>query len=100
MPELTASDLDGTLHLVGTPIDCVISGRTFSEYDETCRRIAQKWPIYIRGTGEVGDRQAAGEFKAMMIESLGIRRFFEDDPLQADIIRLRNLGCLVEDVTT
>ncbi len=86
----TGYDLDGTLE-PGKPVpaDCaaVISGRTFREWDDRCERIADQVPIFIRGVGALGDRQAAGEFKVRMIRSLGLSAFVEDDPLQAQIIR-------------
>jgi hypothetical protein len=65
----------------------IISGRTFAEYDDLARRLASLCPVYIRGVGEYGDVVAAGEFKAMMIKHLGVDTYYEDDPLQASIIR-------------
>ena len=81
-------DIDGVLDSGFEPTGdfVIISGRTFAEYDNLCRRLAQLAPLYIRGVGEFGDRQAAGEFKALMINHLGVTVFYEDDKIQADII--------------
>lgn len=85
-------DIDGVL-LCGTslsiPQDCdvVISGRTFAEYDLFCKMIAIERPLYIRGAGEHGDRIAAGKFKALMINHLGVATFYENDSVQINEIR-------------
>lgn len=87
---LIGVDLDGVLtdwQAPDTTEQCVcISGRTWEEYDGTCRSVAAMMPLYIRGVGKVGDREHAGQFKATMIQMLGVSQFFEDDVLQADII--------------
>jgi hypothetical protein len=87
-PVLTGYDIDGVLTAGFTPSghDVVISGRTFAEYDETAKAAAQICPVYIRGVGTYGDRSHAGTFKAAMINTLGVTRFYEDDRFQADII--------------
>jgi len=86
---LTGYDIDGVLTAGFTPtqFDVVISGRTFAEYDATAKAAAMVCPVYIRGAGAYGDREHAGRFKAAMIIHLGVERFYEDDPLQAAIIR-------------
>lgn len=33
-------------------------------------------PVYIRGSGKYGDQQHAGEFKAYMINLLGVEEFY------------------------
>jgi hypothetical protein len=82
-------DIDGTLTAGILPEGawCVISGRTWSEYDHTCRALAQHAPVYIRGSGLYGDREDAARFKASMIVRLGVTEYWEDDPLQAEIIQ-------------
>lgn len=76
--------------------DCVIiSGRTWVEYDATCRQLAQKFPVYIRGCGRFGDRVHAGKFKAQMISLLGVTEFHEDDKIQAEIIQKTNPDVLI-----
>lgn len=96
---LTGYDIDGVLTRPDADwqIDgaVVISGRTFGEYDETARRAAQICPVYIRGAGAFGDVVAAANFKASMIEYLGVTQFHEDDPTQIAIIRERCPGCEV-----
>ncbi len=89
---LVATDLDGTLGKKVIPMPpcdptICISGRTFSEYDSVAKSVGQQMPIYIRGVGQLGDRTAAGNFKAKMIKLLSVTHFLEDDPVQAEIIR-------------
>lgn len=64
----------------------IISGRTLGEGRPV---MALAEGIYMRATGAVGDREAAGAFKAEKINELGVTRFYEDDPRQAEIIRGR-----------
>ena len=95
-------DIDGVLTRGGAVWDfreaVVISGRTFAEYDEFAKQVAQLCPVYIRGIGAYGDRQHAGQFKAETIRRLGVTRFYEDDPVQVAIIRAANPGCEVVEV--
>jgi hypothetical protein len=65
----------------------IISGRTFAEYDDRIRDMAQLVPVYIRGVGRFRDHQHAGEFKATIINILGVTEFYEDRDDQIDIIR-------------
>ena len=89
-------DIDGTLTGREDLTGCVvISGRTFAEYDETCKSLAAQVPVYIRGAGAYGDRWAAAMFKAMMIKQLGVIVFHEDDPYQAMYITNSCPGCKV-----
>ena len=84
---MTGYDIDGTLTGSEDLSGCVvISGRTFAEYDDLCKQLAQECPVYIRGAGAYGDRRHAGEFKAGMIHALGVTVYHEDDPVQAEII--------------
>jgi hypothetical protein len=95
---MTGYDIDGVLHGGGVIPEgdyVVVSGRTFAEYDDTVRDLAQRAPVYIRGVGAYGDRHHAGAFKALMVEVLGLDEFHEDDPLQAEYIRQRNPSCVV-----
>lgn len=86
---LVGYDIDGTLKPgeIPPPGSVVISGRTFAEYDSRCRTLAQHVPVYIRGSGAFGDGEHAGRFKALVINWLGVARFYEDDPRQSAIIR-------------
>ena len=87
--KLVGYDIDGVLTDGVIPEEryVVISGRTFAEYDETCKRLAQNVPLYIRGSGKYGDRLDAGNFKAKMINHLGVVKYYEDDQVQANIIK-------------
>lgn len=94
---MTGYDIDGVLTagFEPSPDSVVISGRTFAEYDDFVKRAAQVCPVYIRGVGEYGDRWHAGKFKAAMISALGVTTFYEDDPVQVEIIEQANPGCKV-----
>jgi len=92
---VVGTDLDGTYEwaLTQTPPPTVcITGRTWAEYDDTARTVAFAMPVYIRGEGRYGDREHAGQFKAAMCDALNVTRFYEDDPLQAAIIRRLNMN--------
>ena len=93
----TGYDIDGVLTagLVPDPDSVVISGRTFAEYDDVAKKAAQICPVYIRGIGAYGDRSQAGWFKATMIHALGVTKFYEDDPVQIEIIKQANPDCKV-----
>ncbi len=85
---MTGYDIDGTIHKLDIEPDAVvISGRTIAEYDELAKGLALKMPVYIRGSGKYGDREDAARFKAMMIKHLGVTKYYEDDPLQIEIIK-------------
>ena len=56
------------------------------EWNDVVKKLANKAPVYIRGTGKYGDQYHAGKFKADMINMLGINEFYEDDPIQINII--------------
>lgn len=75
----------------------VISGRTIKEYlaDDMCAKLAKDAPVYVRGAGKEGDREHAGNFKAMMIKFLGVNVFYEDEEYQAAIIRSQCPDCTV-----
>jgi hypothetical protein len=92
---MTGYDIDGVLTagVEMEPNSVVISGRTWAEYDDKAKRIAQQCPVYIRGTGTYGNAEAAGQFKALMIKLLGVTKFYEDDPYQADLIHAMNPDC-------
>jgi len=89
---ITGYDIDGVLTAGYTPKpgDVVISGRTFAEYDKTAKQAAQICPVYIRGSGRFGDDRDAGEFKAIMIQRLGVTKFYEDSETQIEIIKRIN----------
>jgi hypothetical protein len=93
--KLIGYDIDGVLTAGIVPEGnwVVISGRTYAEYDDFVKSLASKTPVYIRCTGEYGDRKAAGEWKAQMIKLLGVSKFYEDDALQSMIIQKMNPDC-------
>lgn len=89
---MIAYDIDGTIDKLEElePGSIVISGRTFAEYDETCKELAKNMPVYIRGSGNYGDRIHAGNFKALMIKMLEVDKYYEDDKIQIAIIKKLN----------
>ena len=93
-------DIDGVLTMGITPEEgsVVISGRTFEEYDDFAKQAAELCPVYIRGVGQQGDREHAGRFKAIMIKMLGVTEFYEDDEVQAEIIKKKNPKCLIHKI--
>lgn len=93
---LRGYDIDGVLTAGVKPIEpyVVISGRTFLEYNDFAKSLANKAPVYIRGSGKYGDREAAGTFKATMINLLNVNEFYEDDPVQLNIIKNSCPNCL------
>jgi len=74
----------------------VITGRRIHEFPRTLIEVGICSAVYCRPNGVDGDHQSAGEWKAMMINLLGVTEFYEDVPQQADIIRQRCPGCRVE----
>lgn len=97
MIELIAYDFDGVITDGVRPDtgSIVISGRTWAEYDVSIRILAQHFPVYIRGSGAYGDHEHAGEFKATMINLLGVTTFHEDSPRQIEIIEQRCPGVTI-----
>ena len=75
----------------------VISGRTGAEWNDggLYAELAKDSPIFIRYKGVAGDRDDAGNFKAMMINYLGVTVFYEDEEYQANIIRSQCPDCEV-----
>lgn len=95
--KLTGYDIDGVLTNGIKPEGdyVIVSGRTLAEYGDFVKKLAQNAPVYIRAIGEFGDRQAAGEWKASIVNLLKISKFYEDDPVQAGIIKVNNPDCEV-----
>jgi len=94
---LRGYDIDGVLTNGIVPIEpyVVISGRTLSEYDNFAKKLANSAPLYIRGTGNYGDREHAGRFKALIINTLDVKEFYEDDIIQLNIIKNSCKNCSV-----
>ena len=88
-------DIDGVLADGTKPIKpyVVISGRLPDEWDRTVQQIGTKYPIYLRPYGDFGDRDLAGEWKSFIINALGVTEFYDDDPLQLEIIAKNCPNC-------
>ena len=91
-------DIDGVLTRGVVPIHpyVVISGRLLNEWDRTIAEIGSSHPIYLRPSGKFGDQMAAANWKARMINAIGVTIFYEDDPVQIAIIRAACPGCRIE----
>jgi hypothetical protein len=94
---LRGYDIDGVLTNGLKPEKpfVIISGRTFSEYDDYTKNAALLAPLYIRGTGQVGDNVHAGVFKSNIINWLGVTEFYEDNQIQIDIIKQNCPDCKI-----
>lgn len=90
-------DIDGVLTKGIKPKKpyVVISGRVISLWDKTIKEIGNNAPIYLRPYGERGDRILSGIWKAEMINKFGITKFYEDEEIQADIIKRYCPNCEV-----
>jgi hypothetical protein len=88
-------DVDGVLahgFIPPEPEFTVISGRTTDDWERTIGQVGTTRPIYLRPPGFPGE---AGEWKAVVIRTVGIRRFYEDMPDQAAVIRRICPDCTV-----
>lgn len=88
-------DLDGVLADGFTPQEAeyaIISGRHVDDWPRTIGQIGTRLPIYLRPPHFPGE---SGEWKAAMILAIGIRKFYEDMPDQAAIIRRIAPSCAV-----
>ena len=80
-------DVDGVLADGFTPAEtefCVISGRQTDDWERTIRQVGTVQPIYLRPPSFPGE---AGEWKAAIIMTTGITKFYEDMRDQAEVIR-------------
>ncbi len=94
MKKLNGYDIDGVLTKGIIPISpyVVISGRNYTEWEKTINEIGTNAPIYLNPNslpGVPGNRERSGEWKAEIINSLGVTDFWEDDLVQAKIIALK-----------
>lgn len=92
---LIGYDLDGVLADGFTPLGpggVVISGRKVCEWSRTVQQVGITRPIYLRPDGKHGDRVAAGEWKGTMCLRLGVTDFYEDDLVQASLIKKYSPG--------
>jgi hypothetical protein len=64
----------------------IISGRTLDEYSKECKLLASCYPVYIRGIGDTHNEDQSIEFKAMIINYLGVTTFHEDRPKTASAL--------------
>ncbi len=94
---LNGYDIDGTITGTTKPVApyVLISGRTWAEVPEHPLPPLDPPPlaVAVRGVGAYGDVQAAGEFKATMINLWQVDTFYDDDPNQIAIINQRCPGC-------
>ncbi len=91
MDKLNGYDIDGVLTKGIRPIHpyIIISGRDYTRWEETINQIGFDAPIYLNPNSSPkmpGNRERSGEWKAEMINRLGVTDFWEDDPVQAKVI--------------
>lgn len=82
----------------------IITGRSYEEYPRTMAELKKdsnySVPIYFNPLkADETNQENSGEWKSEMINKLGITDFWEDDPVQVDIIKLKT-GCNVHLVPT
>ena len=77
----------------------VISGRMPHDWPRTMVELNSPVAVYLRSFGADGDHEAAGAWKAAIINLAGVTEFWEDVPKQAEIIHARCPACLVHLVT-
>lgn len=80
-------DIDGVLADGFTPPEadfCAVSGRRTDDWLRTIGQIGTDRPIYLRPPNFPGE---AGEWKAVVIMTTGITKFYEDTRKQAEVIR-------------
>lgn len=96
-----AFDIDGVITIGIHPgkEDLIITGRSFEEAPETEELLERKEitnQVYYSNTRYAAKtRDGSARFKAQMINALGVTRFFEDDPVQIEIIQNLCHGCKV-----
>lgn len=87
-------DLDGVVTAGCMPVvgDIIVTGRRDKYAVETKKQLAglgvpDGVAVYLRPSGADDDRVSAGEWKALVCQFAGVDEHWEDDPLQAEIIR-------------
>lgn len=89
-------DIDGviTLGISPRPGDVIITGRSIEESTETLEMLRDYGIpniVYFNPLPyEQKTREASGHWKARVIAAIGVERHFEDDPIQAEIVRAKN----------
>jgi hypothetical protein len=88
-------DLDGVLadgFVPEEPEFTIISGRRTDDWEKTTGQVGTTRPIYLRPQHFPGE---AGEWKAAIIRTCGITKFYEDVMEQALVIRRICPECVV-----
>lgn len=73
----------------------IVTGRTREELKETLAEVDGEAAIYLRPFGYPGDRHAAGIWKGGIVKLCSLTHFYEDDSVQAEIIKTINPNCKV-----
>ena len=91
MRSLNGYDIDGVLLEGIKPKKpyVVISGRRTDWWKKTVREIGTNAPIYLRPItfGKRYDATMSGMWKAIMITMFKVKKFYEDDDIQAGVIK-------------
>lgn len=99
-PVLSGYDYDGVWNNGYQDKDgIIITGRSYEDYHTTHQELKKtsnyEVPIYFNpAKKDDTNQQNSGDWKAEMISKLGITDFWEDDPQQIEIIKLKT-GCRV-----
>lgn len=95
-------DIDGVITAGVFPKkreDFIITGRSYLGFLQTVGMLKNKGilnAVYMNPVPSVEvTRENAGLFKALMIQVLGVQEFWEDDELQADIIKSKNPDIII-----
>jgi hydroxymethylpyrimidine pyrophosphatase-like HAD family hydrolase len=101
MKKITGYDIDGVLTAGIKPKKpyVIISGRTYREWRRTLKEIGTDAPIYLRPYGKGYDCSVSGFWKAEIIMRLGIKKFYEDQIEQAEVIKMYCPDCKIIMVT-
>jgi hypothetical protein len=97
---LNGYDIDGVLTAGVRPVEpyIIISGRNKEQFQDTTDmlwNLGITGPVYLRPFGGEGQRELSGMWKAWMISTAKVTTFYEDEDLQADIIRHACPDCKV-----
>ena len=86
---LNGYDIDGTLTAGVVPQEpyIVITGRGPDEDDAYVETLRQNAQVFMRPASWPATSEGKGEFKSVIISVMGVTHFWENDPIQVDIIR-------------
>lgn len=92
---MVGCDIDGVATVGFRPDEdfVFVSGRLTHEWARTIKELGTDHPIYLRPFGADCDRVEAANWKAKIVDWLKLTAFYEDDELQAGIIKGKCPDC-------